>query len=225
MAAPLGSDREMIKLSIVTLSYNTKNLTLKCIKSVVVQYEKELEEKDLEIIIVDNASSDGSVSAISNLQKEVPNLKLIQNKKNLGFAKGCNIGAKTALGKYILFLNSDTEILDRGFLSMIELLEKDSKITILGGKIYNADSSIQLSAGKFYTLFNLFIMLLGLERLGFLRSSPNKIQKVDWVSGACMMVRGDIFKKLEGFDEKLFMYMEDMEICYRAKKLGFSTYF
>ncbi len=210
----------MIKLSIVTLSYNTKDLTLKCLESVRDQYKKELGKKELEIIVVDNASADGSVESI-----KYKNIKIIENKENVGFARGCNIGAKAAGGKYILFLNSDTQVLDKGFISMIDFLDKNPKVAILGGKLENNDGSIQASAGKFYTLFNLFIMLLGLERLGFLRSSPTKIQKVDWVSGACMMVGRDIFEKLAGFDEKLFMYMEDMEICFRAQKVGLATYF
>jgi hypothetical protein len=208
----------MIKLSIVTLSYNTKDLTLACLRSIALQYKQELERKELEIIIVDNASSDGSPSAISNF-------KLIQNKENVGFGKGCNIGAKAAEGKYILFLNSDTEVLDKGFLSMTNFLDKNLDVAILGGKLENNDGSIQRSCGKFYNLFNLLIMLLGLERFGFLRSTPSKIQKVDWVSGACMMVRNSVFEKLNGFDRELFMYVEDMEICFRARRLGYSTYF
>lgn len=175
-----------------------------------------------EVILVDNASSDGSVGMI---KQEFKKIKVIENKENVGFAKGCNIGAKNAKGEYLLFLNSDTQVLDKGFLSMVKFLEENPKVAILGGKLHNADGSIQRSCGKFYNLFNLIIMLLGLERLGFLRSSPNRIQKVDWVSGACMMVRRDVFEKIFGFDEKLFMYMEDMELCFRAKKLGFSTYF
>lgn len=215
----------MIKLSIVTLSYNTKDLTLACLRSVVSQYNQELEKKEIEIIVVDNDSTDGSSSAISNLQPAIGSLKLIESKENLGFAKGCNLGTKTAKGKYILFLNSDTQVLDKGFLSMVDFLNKSADIAILGGKIENDDGSIQRSCGKFYNLFNLLIMLLGFERFGFLRSSPNKVQKVDWVSGACMIVRKDAFEKLSGFDEKLFMYVEDMEFCFRAKKLGFQTYF
>ena len=215
----------MIKLSIVALSYNTKDLTLACLKSVVSQYKQKLEKKEFEVIVVDNNSSDNSVAEISNLKSQVSNLIIIQNKENLGFGKGCNLGAKSAKGKYVLFLNSDTQVFDKGFLSMIDFLDKNSNVAVLGGKLENNDGSIQRSCGKFYNLFNLLIMLLGLERFGFLRSSPNKIQKVDWVSGACMMVRADIFEKLTGFDEKLFMYMEDMEICFRANKLGFVTYF
>lgn len=214
-----------MELSIIILSYNTKDLTLQCIQSVIDQYEKALEENKIEIVVVDNASTDGSASAILNIKNKISNIKFIENKENVGFAKGCNIGAKMAKGEYLLFLNSDTQVLDKGFLSMVDFLEKNPKIAILGGKLENNDGSIQPSAGKFYSLFNLFIMLLGLERLGFLRSSPTKVQKVDWVSGACMMIRSSVFKKLTGFDEKLFMYMEDMEICFRAKKLGFATYF
>jgi GT2 family glycosyltransferase len=222
--APHGFDK-MVNLSIIILSYNTKALTLGCIRSLKTQYEKELNSKELEIIVVDNASTDGSPSAISNFQFPISNLQLIQSKENLGFGKGCNLGAKSAQGKYLLFLNSDTEALDKGFLKMAEFLGTNSKVGILGGKLENIDGSLQPSAGKFYNLFNLSIMLLGLERLGFLRSSPSSIKKVDWVSGACMMIKRDFFEKISGFDEKFFMYIEDMEICYRAQKLKYDTYF
>src|SRR3989344_5010176 len=164
----------MIKLSIVALSYNTKDLTLACLKSVVSQYKQKLEKKEFEVIVVDNNSSDNSVAEISNLKSQVSNLIIIQNKENLGFGKGCNLGAKSAKGKYVLFLNSDTQVFDKGFLSMIDFLDKNSNVAVLGGKLENNDGSIQRSCGKFYNLF---------------------------------------------------MYMEDMEICFRANKLGFVTYF
>ncbi len=215
----------MIALSIIILSYNTKDLTLQCIQSVVNQYKKELEEKKIEIIVVDNNSSDNSAEDIEKRFSGNDYLTFIQNKENVGFGKGCNLGAKAAKGKYILFLNSDTQVLNKGFLSMADFLDKNTRVAILGGKLENSDGSIQPSVGKFYNLGNLIIMLLGMERLGFLRSSPGVIKRVDWVSGACMMVRRDVFEKISGFDEKLFMYMEDMEICFRAKKLGFETYF
>ena len=214
-----------MELSIVILSYNAKDLTVACLESVISQYKKELINKEIEIIVVDNNSSDESAQEVLKIKNKISNLALIQNKGNMGFARGCNIGANTVKGKYILFLNSDTEVLDNGFTSMVEVLENNPKIAILGGRLENSDGSIQPSAGKFYNLVNLIIMLLGLERLGFLRSSPDKIQKVDWVSGACMMVRRNIFEKLNGFDDEFFMYMEDMEICFRAQELGYSTYF
>lgn len=209
----------MIDLSVIVLSYNTKELLKNCLVSIL----SSIDGKFLyEIIVVDNASFDGSPEMV---RKDFKKVKITENKENLGFARGCNIGVKASKGKYVLFLNSDTEVLDKGFISMTEFMDKNPKVAILGGRLENNDGSIQRSCGKFYNLFNLLIMLLGLERFGFLRSSPGKIQKVDWVSGACMMVRSDIFKKLSGFDESFFMYVEDMEICFRAKKSGFSTYF
>lgn len=215
----------MIKLSVITLSYNTRDLTLRCLRSVASKYKKELDEGELEIIAVDNNSPDDSVKSIKAAFSGAKYLTLIENRDNLGFSRGCNLGAKSAGGKYILFLNSDAQVLDRGFLNMVKFLDENSKVAILGGKIENNNGSAQQSCGKFYNLFNLLIMLLGFERFGFLRSSPDKIKKVDWVSGACMMVKSDIFRKLKGFDENLFMYMEDMEICFRAQKEGYETYF
>jgi len=211
----------MTKLSIVILSYNTKDLTLSCLKSVFSQYEKELENNEFEIIVVDNSSTDSSVQEIIKLKPGIPNLNLIQSKENLGFGKGCNLGVKSAKGKYLLFLNSDTRVLDKGFLKMINFLEKHPQVGILGGKLRNVDGSLQPSVGKFYNLSNLFLMLLGMDR----RKSPGETIKVDWVSGAALMMVKDVFEKIKGFDEHFFMYVEDMELCYNSKKSGFLTYF
>lgn len=215
----------MIKLSIIILSYNTKELTLRCIKSIINQYKKHLENGDFEIIIVDNASSDDTVESLKKETKESKNIFIIENNENLGFSKGNNLGAKKTRGEYILFLNSDTEVLDDGFLRMIKFLSENRQIGILGGKLKNFDGSIQKSAGKFYNLKNVFLMLIGLERFRLLRESLTRDKKVDWVSGGCMMTRTDLFKKIGGFDENFFMYLEDMEICFKAKLNGFLTYF
>lgn len=210
-------------LSIIVLSFNTKDLTINCLKSIVEQYKEELEKDRLEIIVVDNASTDGSLPTLQKLK--IKNLKIIESKENLGFSNGCNLGAKQANGKYLLFLNSDTEIKDQGFLRMVEYLTKDEKVGILGGALKNEDGTAQASVGKFYGLFNLFFMLLGFQRLGFLKFSPTVVRRVDWVSGACLMVRRKVFDRIGGFEKGLFMYFEDMELCYKAAKRGFSTYF
>ena len=217
-----------MKLSIIILSYNTKDLTLDCLKSIFLQYEKELKEGIFEIVVVDNASTDGSPSAISKFQLSLSNkesVKIIENKENYGFSKGNNIGAKAARGEYLLFLNSDTEIQDKGFLRMIEFMDLNERVGILGGRLVSPNKSFQRSGGNFYNAFNLGLFLFGGGKLGFLTKSPSQITKIDWVSGASMMIKRSVFKKIGGFEEKLFMYMEDMEICFRARKKGFVTYF
>lgn len=211
----------MTKLSIVVLSYNTKSLTVRCIRSIANVY-KNLIGKELEVILTDNGSTDQTIDAVKNLKLGI---KIVENKENLGFSKGNNKGAKVSLGKYLLFLNSDTEIKDEGFFKMADFLDNNPKVGIVGGKLLNLDGTVQKSAGSFYNLINLFFVLLGGERIGMIRKSPKKAAKVDWVSGACFMVREDLFKKLKGFDENFFMYMEDMELCFRANKFGSLVYY
>lgn len=214
-----------MKLSIIVLSFNTKNLTLKCLKSLVSQYKEYLESGDLEIILADNASKDGTAKEVLNMKNKVLSMKFIQNDKNYGFSKGNNIAAKEASGEHLLFLNTDTEIKDKGFLEMAKFLSDNKNVGILGGRLLNSDGGVQKSAGNFYNLFNLFFVLIGGERVGMVRKAPKKIQAVDWVSGAALMIRADLFRKLKGFDEKIFMYMEDVDLCFRAKEIGFKTYF
>lgn len=212
-----------MELSIIILSYNTKDLTLNCIGSIVEQYKNELDKKLFEIIVVDNASEDGSVQTLQKLKTE--GLRVIESKENLGFSKGCNLAAKGAKGEFLIFLNSDTQIKDQGFLKMTDFFKKNEDAGILGAKLKNEDGTNQPSAGKFYNLLNLFFMSLGVERLGFLRESPNVTKKVDWVSGASLMIRKKIFEKVGGFEKDLFMYWEDVEICYKVKEKGFYIYF
>lgn len=210
-------------LSIIILNYNTKDLTIECINALVDQYKQEFDKKQFEIILVDNASSDDSLEAIGKLK--ITGLKIVESKENLGFSKGCNLGAKNATGEYLLFLNSDTEIKDQGFIKMLDFIKKNENVGILGGALKNENGTSQSSAGKFYNLYNLFLMLIGLERLGFLRESPKLTKQVDWVSGACLMIKRKVFEKIGRFEKELFMYGEDMELCFRARKMGFATYF
>lgn len=208
----------MTKLSVIILNYNTKELTAKCIRSLISLYRKQIESKEFELILVDNNSSDGSTP----LFEKIKFVKLVKNKENYGFSKGNNIGAKKAQGEYILFLNSDARIEDQGLTKMVDFLQRNSKVGVLGGKLINIDGSQQASCGNFYSLINL--PLIFSEWIGF-RKKPAKIQNVDWVSGGSMMIRRELFEKLKGFDEKLFMYMEDMEFCFRVKRRGFQTLF
>lgn len=217
------SIKSKMLLSIIILNYNTKELTISCINSILKQFEKELKNEQMEIIVFDNASTDNSVQELLSIPPE--NFKLIKNEKNLGFSKGNNAAAKTAKGKYLLFLNSDTEVLDKGISGMVKLMEENQKIGILGAKLKNPDGTNQKSAGKFYTLFNAMVMIFGGERLGFLRFSPSRQKEVDWVSGAAFMITKEVFDNIGGFDENLFMYIEDMELCFRLRKEGYKIMF
>lgn len=216
-------NNEVMELSIIILNYKTKVLTINCINSIIEQYKKELTDNKFEIILLDNNSKDQSIEDFRKLK--VPGLTIVESKENLGFAKGCNLGAKHASGEYLLFLNSDTLIKDQGFVKMVDYFKSNKNIGVLGGKLKNADGTSQPSSGKFYNLFNLTLMLLGFEKKGLLRESPNEIKKVDWVSGASFMIKRDLFNKLGGFEKEIFMYMEDMELCFRAKLKGLPTYF
>lgn len=216
-----------MKLSIVTLNFKKKDLTIACLASLYSHYKDQFEKGEMETIVVDNYSEDDSVKVVRNAIKKYSyhHVELIANSENAGFGKGCNLGASHAKGKYVLFLNNDTQVQNKGFLDMVEFLDHHPEIGILGGRMKNEDGTSQASAGKFYTFFNAILMILGMQRLGFLYSSPNEIKKVDWVSGGCMMVKKEMFEKIGGFDKEIFMYFEDVELSYRAKKKGFLTYY
>lgn len=207
-------------LSIIIINFNTKNLLKKCINSI----KDWLNETKLELIIVDNGSTDGSIDEVSNIKYQKLKIKIIENKQNLGFAKACNIGFREAKGKFILFLNSDAILKDNHVLKMINYLDINENVSIAGGLLLNSDGTLQRSYGNFYNLFNVLNMLIFGDKKEIEDKNKIKIKKVDWVSGGFMMVRNSVFRKLEGFDENFFMYIEDMEFCYRAKKSGFMTY-
>lgn len=214
-------------LSIVTLNYNKQQLTLTCLASLYEHFSKEFENGELELVIVDNASADDSVVAINKQIKEknYKNVTVIANKENSGFGKGCNIGVDNSKGKYILLLNNDTVVKDRSILAMAKYMEENEKVAILGGQLRNVDGSLQASVGSFYTLPKAIMLLLGMQRFGLLDASPKEITEVDWVKGGLLMIGKSTFENLKGFDEKIFMYTEDMELCYRAHKAGLKTYF
>lgn len=209
-------------LSICILNYNTKDLTLQCLASLFEQYQKQISKKELEVIVVDNNSIDESVVLIRN---KFPNVIVFVNKENYGFSKGQNIAAKIAKGKYLFFLNSDAQVKDNQLFSAVSYLETHKKVGVIGTRILSLNGIVQLSAGKFYTLFNFFIMLISGERVGLLRSSPNKICEVDWVMGASFLISKRLFDVIGGFDEHFFMYVEDMELCFRIHKKGYAVVF
>lgn len=212
-----------IELSIIIISYNTKKITQDCLQSI---FKSEI-NIPYELIIVDNASTDGSIETLKQTQIYNLNLKTIFNTKNLGFAKANNQAAKKASGKHLLFLNSDIIVLNNSIEKLFNLYRQNEKLfNFLGGKLLNKNLTPQPSCGPFYSLPIVFAALfLRGDYWGLTRYSPNKIKKVDWISGACILTKKEYFEKLGGFDEKIFMYMDEIDLLYRAKKLGYQTYF
>lgn len=213
-------------LSVVTLNYKNSFLTINSIDSLFKQFKNEFDKNKLELIIIDNASGDESVKRIKEAvdKRNIKNVRIVENKENVGFSKGCNQGADISKGEYLLFLNNDTIIKDKGIMEMLSYFMDHKEISILGGRLTNTDGSEQPSVGKFYNLPNALILLLGVQRFGNFHN-PSRIKEVDWVKGGLLMTKKDVFKKLGGFDENIFMYTEDMEFCYRAKKEGLKVYF
>ncbi len=209
-------------LSIIVINYKTADLTKKCVESIYSLLGKKIGD-DVEVVIVDNDSGDMEIKKLQSIRDKL-GFKLLISKKNLGFAAGCNLGAEMSEGQLLLLLNSDTKV-EGGIFEMAHALKKTDRFAILGGKILGEDKSVEKSSGKFYNLWNLFLMLSLGERFGIVRFSPKDFKKVDWVSGGFMMIKKDVFDKLEGFDESYFMYLEDMDLCLRAKKNGYLTYY
>lgn len=170
-----------------------------------------------EIIVVDNNSHDESVEMV---KKEFKDVLLIANKENVGFAKGCNQAAKKANGEFLLFLNSDTEIKDETLAGALKKFASNERLAVIGGFLDNTSGTTSNSYGNFLGIFSTFAMLFGGKL--HVGGKAQKQQYTDWVSGGCMLVKRDIFEKVKGFDEHFFMYIEDMELCYRIKQQGYA---
>ena len=213
-------------LSIVIVSYNTKKITKNCLESI----NRSLWKSKIkyEIVVVDNDSKDGSKEMLEKYSSDKNNHTFyFQTSTNLGFGRGNNFGVKRAKGRYVLLLNSDTIVLNRSIEKLFNFyVENQKKVHFLGAKLLNRDLTPQPSAARFFTLPVVFAaLLLKGDYWGLTRFSPSEFKKVDWVSGACILTKKSYYQRIGGFDKNIFMYMEEVDLLYRAKKLGLDTYF
>lgn len=220
-------------VSVIIVSYNTRDLTVKAINSVYASVG--IPQKDIEVIVVDNNSSDDTVSY---LKKNLTQVKVIANKKNAGFGAGNNQGAHLATGKYLLLLNTDA-FLDSGTLAdLVGILDKRSDLVAVGPKYRYADGSFQQSAGFFPSLWSVIGWMWWLDKLPLIKyliASPYHLydpkcylqsRQLDWLMGACVLLRKDDFQKVSGFDEQIFMYGEEVELFIRLRqKTGKNAYY
>ena len=216
-------------LSIIIVNYNVKEFLQNLIHSI----EKASSNLKKEIIIIDNASDDGSVDFI---REKFPQIKLIANQKNLGFGKANNIGLKEATGKFILLINPDTIVAEDTFEKMIKFFELNPSAGLAGCKILNPDGTLQLACRRsFPGPWTSFTKVTGLSslfpnsrifaRYNLTYLDENQTYEVDAISGSFMMMRKEVYEKVGGFDEQFFMYGEDLDLCYRIQKDGFKVYY
>ncbi len=220
----------MNKIAIIILNYNSHQNTVECIKSV-----KKLKKTNyqLEIIVIDNNSQDNSKEILQNIN----GITYIESDKNLGYAGGNNLGIKLALKKecqYLLIINNDT-IVDKNLL--VYLLINSIKADIIAPKIYFApgnefhkDRYMQENLGKVIWFAggkidwnNIMGIHIGVDEVD--TGQFNKKREIDFATGACMFISRKVFEKIGQFDEKYFLYLEDMDFSYRAKKAGFKILF
>lgn len=213
-------------LTIGIVNHNTKKDLKKCIKSIL----QNPPNCNFRIVVVDNNSKDGSRKLLKHIENE--NIKYISNNKNIGFGRACNQIAKKQNSSYLLFLNPDVEVSKNAIDKLIDFLKKNEKIGMATGKLLFPDGSLQLSCRKFPTILRaLFGRESTLRKIfpnnmiskEYLMSKLdyNKIQFPDWVRGAVILFKTDIFEKIGGFDEKFFLYFEDTDICLRLREKGY----
>ena len=207
-------------LSIIIPSYNTKHLTGRCLRSIIETLKKS--SLTYEIIVIDNASHDGSVEMLNT---QFPQVIKILNKENIGYGSANNMGLHRAKGKYALMLNSDIDALN-GSLDRLFAFAVAHPKSFVGGKLFNEDGSLQPSCGPMFTLEYVFLMLFCQgDTLRITRYSPNHSKRVGWVSGACLLGTKESFYDVGLFDSQIFMYMDEIEFLYRASKKGYHVFF
>jgi GT2 family glycosyltransferase len=213
-----------VDLSIIIVNWNSEEYLRECIPSIY----RWASEFSCEVIVVDNASPSGNAAS---LKERFPEIKLIQSSKNLGFAGANNVGFQDSAGDYILFLNPDTKLNSPAIDIMMQQMKLLPDAGVVGCKLLNADLSVQTSSiMKFPRIWNSILQVEYLRLrwpklwgIGPLFSDMQPAE-VEAVSGACMLMRREVFEQIGRFSEEYFMYSEDVDLCYQAVRAGFNNY-
>lgn len=215
-------------VSIVIVNWNTCQITCDCLKSV---YD-QTRNINFEVIVVDNASTDGSVEMIKN---KFPQVILIENNENRGFAAANNQGMRIANGRYVLLLNSDTIILDNAIGKAISFADAHPEAAVVSCRVLNPDRTVQQTCFMFPSVLNMFLSSTYLYKF-FPRSKffgreqmawwdRNDIREVDVVTGCFMLVRREAIKQVGMMNEQFFIYGEETDWCYRFRQAGWKVLF
>lgn len=209
-------------LSIVLVCWNNKKYLEPCLDSL---YKDGL-KCTFDVIVVDNGSVDGSQEM---LRDKFPQVKIIQNDRNVGLGRASNQGIEATLGKYILLLNNDTIVNGPSFDALVKYLDDHSDAGAVGGKIFNPDGSIQSCYNNFSTLTEEFLIATRLGELlwdGYPANvKDNQVRAVGWISSACLMLRREALNQIGLLDEEYFIYGDEADLQYRLKKAGWKVYY
>ncbi len=212
----------LIHLSIIIVSYNTKEYLLPCLKSIC---EKD-DGRSQEVIVVDNGSQDGSGGEV---KEKFHFVHLIENKKNLGFAKAANQGLRKASGRYLFLLNPDAQVKRGAIEQFVSFMESHPEAGAAGGQLFNSDGSRQNSIANFPSLAT-ELFNKSLLRWFYPKRFPGKERdylkpiEVDSVIGACMVVSREVVDQVGLLDEDYFLFLEETDWCFRMKKAGMKIY-
>lgn len=208
-----------IEVSVIIVNYNGLKYLKECLDSLY----KNLEEITFEIIIIDNNSQDASCEFIKN---SFPDIKLIESKINYGFGKGNNEAVKAAKGNYLLLINNDTIVLDK-IKPVLNFIKNDNNVGVVGINMLNKNKEYIPAAGNFPNLRNMFqlqkLLDLGLEFKKGIFSKGS--YEVDWLTGSFLFLSTETYKKINGFDEDYFMYVEDVDFCKKIANIGLKRVF
>lgn len=223
-ACKYRSTRRTMKLSVVILCWNDMKVIVDCLKSI---YETTL-GTEFQVIVSDNGSTDGSMEFI---RREFPRVKVIENGRNLRFAKGNNVGIEASEGEYVLILNPDTIIHEGAFDGLVKYADKHPEAGAFGCRVLNVDGSYQGCIWPFKTPRSEWIWALGLKWLGYFSESLQGGAYIKWKgeteraigypAGCCLLVRGALLKRLGGFDPQFFYYNEETDLCRRIWNAGY----
>lgn len=212
-------------ISVVIVNWNTKDFLEEAIRSVLFNADG----LNLDIIIVDNGSTDGSLDMLA---QKYPQVCVFPNSENVGFAKANNQAADVTNGEFLVLLNSDATLKPGALKALTDLYLTKPGAGIVGGTILNLDGSLQGTYADFPTLGREFLILSGLGRLIFGSIYPSHTIKtqqmaipVDYVVGACLLIRREAFEDIGGFDENYFMYAEEVDLCFRMKRKGWEVWY
>ncbi|MDZ4243656.1 MAG: glycosyltransferase family 2 protein [Candidatus Doudnabacteria bacterium] len=216
-----------MKLSILIVNWNTRDLLIKCINSIL----NNAPSFDYEIIVVDNNSKDGSVETLTNLLGHNKKIRLLQSLRNLGFARANNYAFQNSIGEYIFALNPDTEVHPCAIDLLVSYMEAHPAVGVAGPKLLNPDGTVQQSVRRFPTIPSSVLVFSGLYRIFRPRRylmddfDYNHEADVDQVMGAALLTRRSIIEKLGLFDENFWLWYEEVDFCKRVKDAGYQVKF